>query len=85
MSEVIQREKSASNSIAQAAGRCNRNGSRSTGTVHVVNPQTENLDKLPDILQGRNAALRVFDEFMQEPSRFDSDLIGPKALRAYYR
>ena len=72
-------------SIAQAAGRCNRNGSRPTGIVHVVNPHTENLDKLPDILQGRNAALRVLDEFIQEPARFDSDLIGPKALHAYYR
>lgn len=72
-------------SIAQAAGRCNRNGSRPTGIVHVVNPRTENLDKLLDISQGRNAALRVLDEFMQEPARFDSDLIGPKALRAYYR
>jgi CRISPR-associated endonuclease/helicase Cas3 len=72
-------------SIAQAAGRCNRNGLRSTGIVHVVNPQAENLDKLPDILLGRNAALRVLDEFIQDPSRFDCDLIGPKALRAYYR
>lgn len=72
-------------SIAQAAGRCNRNGLRATGIVHVVNPQVENLNKLPDILLGRNAALRVLDEFIQDPLRFDSDLIGPKALRAYYR
>jgi len=72
-------------SIAQAAGRCNRNGMRPTGIVHIVNPQTENLDKLPDILLGRNAALRVLDEFTQDPSRFDSDLIGPNALRTYYR
>ena len=53
-------------SIAQAAGRCNRNGLRATGSVHVVNPQVESLDKLPDILQGRNAALRVLDEFQQK-------------------
>lgn len=71
--------------IAQAAGRCNRNGRRVTGSVHVINPQLENLDKLPDILQGRNAALRVLDEFQLDPKPFDCDLLSPAALRAYYR
>lgn len=72
-------------SIAQAAGRCNRNGARPSGTVHVVNPQKENLERLPDILLGRNAALRVLDEFEQNPARFLGDLLGAEALRAYYR
>lgn len=72
-------------SIAQAAGRCNRNGRRATGSVHVVNPQAENLDKLPDILRGRDATLRVLDEFQQNPRPFDCDLLSPTALRAYYR
>ncbi|QXL83986.1 CRISPR-associated endonuclease Cas3'' [Comamonas sp. NLF-1-9] len=72
-------------SIAQAAGRCNRNGLRTIGRVHVVNPQAENLDKLPDILQGRNAALRVLDEFQQNPERFSDDLLSPAAMHAYYR
>lgn len=72
-------------SIAQAAGRCNRHGRRAMGSMHVVNPQVENLDKLPDILQGRNAALRVLDEFQQDSAPFDQDLLSPAALRAYYR
>lgn len=72
-------------SIAQAAGRCNRNGARASGTVHVVNPQKENLERLPNILLGRNAALRVLDEFKQNPARFQDDLLGVQALRAYYR
>ena len=72
-------------SIAQAAGRCNRNGRRVKGSVYIVNPQVENLDKLPDILQGRNAALRVLDEYLQKPERFDDDLLSPTAMHAYYR
>lgn len=72
-------------SIAQAAGRCNRNGLRASSTVHVVNPQRENLERLPDILLGRNAALRVLHEFKQEPARFQNDLLGTEALCAYYR
>ena len=46
-------------SIAQAAGRCNRNGNREIGIVHVVNPQDENLDMLPDIKIGKEKAERV--------------------------
>lgn len=72
-------------SIAQAAGRCNRNGRPEPGIVHLVNPQTENLDKLPDILIGREKTLRVLDEFKQDPARFSNNLIGPQALSAYYR
>lgn len=72
-------------SIAQAAGRCNRNGRPEPGTVHIVNPQDESLDKLPDILKGRDAALRVLDEFKQAPADYQDNLVGPAALSAYYR
>ncbi|MFG6442800.1 CRISPR-associated endonuclease Cas3'' [Roseateles sp. LKC17W] len=72
-------------SIAQAAGRCNRNGRPEPGIVHLVNPQTENLDKLPDILIGREKTLRVLDEFKHDPTRFSNNLIGPQALSSYYR
>ncbi|MDN3542923.1 CRISPR-associated helicase Cas3' [Kinneretia asaccharophila] len=72
-------------SIAQAAGRCNRNGRAERGTVHVVNPQDESLDKLVDIQKGRDAALRVLDDFQQDPASFQYDVIGPTALTAYYR
>lgn len=72
-------------SIAQAAGRCNRHGRPEPGTAHVVNPREESLDKLPDILQGREAALRVLDEFKQSPASYQGDVLGPAALSAYYR
>jgi CRISPR-associated endonuclease/helicase Cas3 len=72
-------------SIAQAAGRCNRNGRPEPGTVHIVNPQEESLDKLPDILKGRDAALRVLEEFKQAPADYQDNLLGPEALSAYYR
>ena len=40
-------------SIAQAAGRCNRNGRLDTATVHVVNPAQETIDQLIDIKVGQ--------------------------------
>jgi CRISPR-associated endonuclease/helicase Cas3 len=72
-------------SIAQAAGRCNRNGARpKPGRVFIVNPKEENLDKLKDIKIGRDKAERVLDEFRDDPTQFDGDILGLKAMERYY-
>ncbi len=71
-------------SIAQAAGRCNRNGKRDKGTVHVVNPTDENLGMLKDIKVGRDKAERVLDDFDENPDKFGNDRIGPEAMAWYY-
>lgn len=72
-------------SIAQAAGRCNRNGRREIGNVWVVNPADENLDRLIDIRIGKEKAMKVLDEFNINPAKFNHDRIGPELLTEYYR
>jgi len=73
-------------SIAQAAGRCNRNGKRkSTGNVWVVNPKQENTDKLKDIKVGIEKAERILREFKADPIRFESDRIGLETMEVYYK
>lgn len=74
-------------SIAQAAGRCNRNGSRARGNVWIVNPcaEDENLDALPDIRIGRDTAARVLDDFAESPERYGNNLLGPEAMSWYYQ
>jgi len=71
-------------SIAQAAGRCNRNGKRGTATVHVVNPTEENLGMLKDIKVGKEKAERVLDDFDKNPNKYGNDRIGPEAMHWYY-
>jgi CRISPR-associated endonuclease/helicase Cas3 len=71
-------------SIAQAAGRCNRNGRRPLGKVAVINPSKESLDRLHEISIGKMMAERVLDEYRKDPAAFDCDLLSPKAMQRYY-
>ena len=64
--------------IAQAAGRCNRNGEDACREVYVVNLQGEKLKHLPDIQAGQRATERVLREV-------NSDLLSRRAMDAFYR
>jgi len=71
-------------SIAQAAGRCNRNGLRPTGSVLIVNPANENLDRLPEIRRAKEVTERVLHEFHIAPLSFNDDLLSPAVMNRYY-
>lgn len=65
-------------SIAQAAGRCNRNGKHEISQVFVVNPRDESISMLDDIRIGRDKANRVFSEHEH------LDFLGPQAMTRYF-
>lgn len=71
-------------SIAQAAGRCNRNGRRDSGRVSVINIATENLDKLPEIRIAQQVAERVLDEFKKDPTTYEDDRLHPALMERFY-
>jgi len=73
-------------SIAQAAGRCNRNGVREGGgNVWIVNPADENLDRLKDIKIGKEKAQTILDDFNDNPDFFENDRIGLEGMTSYYK
>ncbi len=66
-------------SVAQAAGRCNRNAVLDTATVHVVNPEKETIDQLIDIKVGKDKTERVFREMQGK------DLLAPDVMELYFK
>ena len=65
-------------SIAQAAGRCNRNGRSETATVHVLNPEQETINQLIDIKVGQEKTRRVFSEVKGQ------SLLDPDVMARYF-
>jgi CRISPR-associated endonuclease/helicase Cas3 len=82
--ECVIRFISGLDSIAQSAGRCNRNGKMHVGHVYIINPKKENLVNLDDIKEGIVITKRLLDEYDMDPSRFDNNLLGPKAIERYF-
>lgn len=64
--------------VAQAAGRCNRNGKHETSQVFVVNPSDEAIAMLDDIRIGRDKAERV----LGEPEH--DDFLSPQVMARYF-
>lgn len=71
-------------SIAQAAGRCNRHGGPRPGHVYIVNPENENLDMLPDIAKGREQAQVILDRYKRDPEAYGHNILGRRAMQEYY-
>ena len=73
-------------SIAQAAGRCNRHGTRQMmGRIHIINLTGKLHPGLRDIKAGQEAAQRVLDEKAVAGEPRKVDLSDTKIIEQYFR
>lgn len=68
-------------SIAQAAGRCNRNGKREIGYVYILNPIEEKINRLIDIKIGKETTERI----LREIGKNDFDILHPAIMAKYFQ
>ena len=83
---VVIRTLAGLDSVAQSAGRCNRNGENETnGKVIIVRYSQENLSHLEDIRKGSEACAQVLNDFSRAPDALGGDLLSPPAISRYYK
>jgi len=72
-------------SIAQAAGRCNRHGKNGIQNVYVIDHEEENLDHLKEIQVGKAISAKILKDLERFPERLGGNLLSRQAMESYFR
>ena len=71
-------------SIAQAAGRCNRNCEMKCRNAYIISYKEGSLSHMCNLKKGQDATRRVLNEYKDSPDRFSGDLLCPEAIKQYF-
>jgi CRISPR-associated endonuclease/helicase Cas3 len=83
--ECVIRSMAGLDSIAQAAGRCNRHGKDKVRDVYIIKSADEVLTNLKEIKIGAEQTKRILEEFKVAPEAFGKDLLSPEAMNIYFQ
>lgn len=67
--------------VAQAAGRCNRNGENQCGDVYIIELKQENVSRLGELTEARRQAINTINAVMNFQS---DDYLSVNAMNYYY-
>jgi CRISPR-associated endonuclease/helicase Cas3 len=71
-------------SVAQAAGRCNRHGEDQLRHVYVIDHMEEKLSKLKEIEVGKGITGNILTRFKRKPEKYEGSILSQAAIREYF-
>jgi CRISPR-associated endonuclease/helicase Cas3 len=82
---TVVRDLAGLDSIAQAAGRCNRNGERATGRVHIVKMAEALPKQLEEIACAQRNAARVLNDWREVNGDRPFELSDPQEMERFFK
>ena len=81
--EYVYRSMAGLDSVAQAAGRCNRNGELESGMIHLIDLEGENAGNMTELQQNIRATESVIWQY--KDSAAQDSLLMPKWMDVFYK
>lgn len=72
-------------SIAQAAGRCNRHGEQLIQNVYVIDHEGENLKHLKEIAEGKNISRKILIDINKNKENHGGNILSKQAMDRYFK
>lgn len=83
--ECVIRSLAGLDSIAQAAGRCNRHGEKGIQNVYVIDHEEEKLDRLQEIKVGKQVSKRILVDIKHDQTNHGGHILSVQAMERYFK